>query len=181
MGALRERHGGDPGTLIIEELGLGRGDRRVDVAVVNGVLHGFEIKSEADALDRLPGQAEAYSAALDRATLVAAERHLDAGAGIVPSWWGIVVALPDGDRVRLEQVREEGPNPGQLSAALTQLLWRDELLALLAAGGDGGGAAKLRRRELEALATALPPGELAPVVRAALKARTGWRGAPRPS
>jgi hypothetical protein len=51
----------DPGTLIIEELGVMNGESRIDFAVVNGEFHGYEIKSEMDTLDRLPTQSRLYS------------------------------------------------------------------------------------------------------------------------
>jgi len=40
-------------TLIVEELGLCQGIARVDLAVVNGSVHRYEIKSESDTLTRL--------------------------------------------------------------------------------------------------------------------------------
>lgn len=43
-------------TLVIDELGLAHAKARVDVAVINGCLHGYEIKSAQDTLDRLAGQ-----------------------------------------------------------------------------------------------------------------------------
>jgi hypothetical protein len=68
--ALRSRllveHAHDPETVLIEELGLRRGLVRVDIAVVNGLLHGYEIKSDRDSLRRLAKQVDVYSAVLDR-------------------------------------------------------------------------------------------------------------------
>ena len=66
----------DPQTLIVEELGIRQGAARVDVAVVNGSLHGYEIKSARDTLERLPKQSELYSSVFDTITLVTAENHL---------------------------------------------------------------------------------------------------------
>src|SRR6266511_802692 len=63
--ALRERllrrHATDADTVLIEELGLCRGKVRVDLALVNGSLHGFEIKSDRDSLRRLSAQVGLYS------------------------------------------------------------------------------------------------------------------------
>src|SRR5439155_10222560 len=72
---LRDHHG-DANTLVLDELGLRHGACRVDIAVVNGYLHGYEIKSDSDTLDRLPAQVAVYNLVLDRATLVVGERHL---------------------------------------------------------------------------------------------------------
>ena len=54
-------HPWDSNTRIVEELGLCQGVARVDLAVVNGTIHGYEIKSERDTLTRLSGQAEIYN------------------------------------------------------------------------------------------------------------------------
>ena len=42
-----------PDTLVIDELGLAHASSRIDVAVINGCIHGYEIKSAKDTLDRL--------------------------------------------------------------------------------------------------------------------------------
>ncbi len=58
-------YGSDSSTLIVEELGICCGMARVDVAVVNGELKGFEIKSEKDTLGRLPAQSGMYGKVFD--------------------------------------------------------------------------------------------------------------------
>src|SRR4051812_45593489 len=67
---LRKEHEGDPETLVIEELGLCQGQVRADIAVINGFMHGYEIKSERDTLERLPRQREVYEQCFDAVTLV---------------------------------------------------------------------------------------------------------------
>jgi hypothetical protein len=54
---LLTRYSDHPSTLILEELGLKHGAARIDIAVVNGDLHGYELKSDSDTLSRLPRQA----------------------------------------------------------------------------------------------------------------------------
>ncbi len=71
---LRDHHN-DPNTLVLNELGLRHGACRVDVAVVNGSLHGYELKSDMDTLERLPAQVGLYGKVLDKATLVVGARH----------------------------------------------------------------------------------------------------------
>src|SRR5690242_4147837 len=67
--ALRERlvaeHG--PEALIVDEFALCEGLVRADVCLVNGALSGFEIKSAADSLGRLPAQIAGYSRVFDYA------------------------------------------------------------------------------------------------------------------
>jgi len=49
------RHHVDPDTLVVDELGLKHGKCRADIAVINGHLMGYEIKSDDDSLRRLAG------------------------------------------------------------------------------------------------------------------------------
>lgn len=67
---------------------LARGACRVDVCVINGHLHGYEIKSDVDTLRRLPLQQQFYSDVLDKATIVVGQRHLDHALETLPAWWG---------------------------------------------------------------------------------------------
>jgi hypothetical protein len=81
-----------PDTLVIDELGLAHARSRIDVAVINGCIHGYEIKSAKDTLDRLGTQIDIYRQALQKLTLVAAPKHV---AGILthaPEWCGLIAA-----------------------------------------------------------------------------------------
>ncbi|WP_168198409.1 sce7726 family protein [Crassaminicella thermophila] len=51
----------DPTTKLIHEMDVCFGTSRIDIAVINGKIHGYEIKSEQDTLDRLPAQIESYN------------------------------------------------------------------------------------------------------------------------
>src|SRR5688572_30584359 len=86
------RHYADE-TLFIDELGLCQGNARIDLAVVNGSLSGYEIKSECDTLQRLPHQIEVYSRALDYITIVASETHIDKIIVLIPEWWGVITTV----------------------------------------------------------------------------------------
>lgn len=81
----------EPNTRIINELGIDFGASRVDIAVVNGILHGYEIKSESDTLKRLPKQMEYYNRLFERLTIVIDEKFYDDIQKIVPNWWGITI------------------------------------------------------------------------------------------
>lgn len=172
-----EHSHGEP-TRLIDELGL-CGAVRVDVAVVNGSLSGFELKSDRDTLRRLPTQVEYYSRVLDHASLVIGEglrsRHAD--GELVPEWWGVVVATQSeaGD-VLLEEVRPPELNQAVDPEGLVQLLWRDEALDELSVRGlDPGVRNKPRAAVWARLASSVSIDELRALVRARLKAREGWR------
>lgn len=180
--SVRDEHADDPNTLIIEELGLCEGVARVDLAVVNGKVHGFEIKSAQDTLTRLPSQAEVYNRALDRVTIVIDKRHVQAAKPIIPKWWGIREARAASDgTVTLKEVRAPADNPRLDAFAQAQLLWRSEALEELAKRSlDGGLKSKSRRLIWKRLAEVISPAELGEIVRMRLKSRSAWRvGSPR--
>src|SRR3989442_15101479 len=93
------RYQNDPNTRILDELGLRHGAARVDIAVVNGIIHGFELKSDSDNLKRLPSQVQIYNSVLDKVTLVVGRRHASAAIALVPRWWGITIATIIGRNV----------------------------------------------------------------------------------
>lgn len=167
-------------TLFVEELGLCEGTVRVDIAVVNGSLSGYELKSAKDTLARLPAQVATYSAVLDHAVLVVAENHLGHAVSALPRWWGVKVARMVGNVVELDDVREARMNPAVDPFALVKLLWKDEAVALLAARGEARGVRSAPRGVAwSRLATTVELDELRSEVRAALKARRAWRADPK--
>lgn len=171
-----------PDTRIVDELGLGHGACRVDIAVINGHIRGLEIKSDLDVLDRLPRQVAAYGEVVDKATLLVAPRHLDAAMTILPVWWGVMVVEPSPTSVRFRKVRSEQVNRGVDPMMVARLLWHPEAASLLRSLGKPEGFLRRPRetlyRELVAL---LPRRELAYHVRETLKAREGWRDRRPPS
>lgn len=174
--ALDEKLAHQPDTLRIDELGLEHGTVFVDVAVVNGVMHGYELKSARDTLARLPHQARAYSAVLDRATLVAAGEHLDQAVKMLPSWWGLTCAHDAGGAIVMEELRPPTMNPAPDPLSIAKLLWRDEALALLEQNGAARGArSKPRAMLYRRLVECLPLDSLRGAVRARLRSRTAWR------
>jgi hypothetical protein len=173
-----KRHYKDDGTLVIDEFGLSHGATRIDVAVANGRLHGFEIKSDADTLDRLPAQAEIYNKVFDYVTIVCGEKHEAEVRRLVPHWWGIKIAY-SGKRgaVHFRQTRYPRLNRRINPIEVARLLWRDEAMMLLSevAGLTRGIKSKSREALYQKLADLFPVRELADLVRETLKAREGWR------
>jgi hypothetical protein len=175
---LRGEHADEPGTRFLDEFDL-CGQVRVDVAVVNGTLSGYEVKSDRDTLRRLPMQVEVYSRVLDRAWLVVGERHLAEAQQLVRQWWGVILARPAGDSVVLEPVRRGSWNDDVDALSVAMLLWRDEALAELEARGLASGVRGKPRVVLHGrLVENVPPAELRALVRQRLKTREGWRAPP---
>jgi hypothetical protein len=174
---LNAEHEGDADTRLVEEMGIWNGAVRVDLAVINGELAGYEIKSARDTLSRLPSQAALYNAVFDRVHLVAAEKHCGPAAKDIPEWWGIMVARQSGETVELEEARPAGVNPGVEPIQVARLLWREEALAILARiGADRGVRAGTRERIAARLAETLALDELRYEVRRCLKSRAAWLG-----
>jgi len=177
---LDAEYGAPPETIVIEELGLRHGLARVDLAVVNGCLHGFEIKSESDRLTRLPTQARIFSEVLDHVTLVAAERHIANALRMIPGWWGLLSASCSDKGVAFSEVRETRTNPAPDHVALAKLLWRHEALSFLNAVGHGEGfASKPRAAVYARLATVTTRKELTARIRECFLSRSDWRSGVR--
>ncbi|MCP6718556.1 MAG: sce7726 family protein [Patescibacteria group bacterium] len=119
-------------TRIIEELGIIHGAARIDIAVINGVIHGYEFKSDIDTLYRLPEQMKIYNTTLDKVTLIVGKNHLYEAINIVPDWWGIMIAKVNTDnKVVFYTIRKAENNPEQVGISVARLLWRKEALQIL--------------------------------------------------
>lgn len=178
---LMAAHKREADTAFIEELGLCRGRVRVDIAVVNGLLHGYEIKSDRDSLRRLSGQVDLYGKVLDRATLVVGVRHAEDAITLLPPWWEVQVVDGDVTAPRLKQARRGRKNPARCARALVELLWLDDALALLEArGGARGYRGSPRRVVWDRVCELYDLDELGQAVRAQLKARSVQQCTPMP-
>lgn len=163
-------------TRIVEELGINHGACRIDVAVINGVIHGYELKSDKDTLDRLPKQVQAYNLVVDKATLVVSKKHLFIAMHMVPDWWGITLAKTTKDNnVDLIKIRGARKNPKKNSFFIASLLWKNEVVAIL----NNLGITKIkheRRNSLyKKLSSTLSLDSLSFEVKEKLIFRKGWR------
>ena len=174
---MSSRHGSESDTLIIEELGLCQGMARVDLAVVNGTVHGYEIKSERDTLDRLAGQCDVYNRTLEFITVVAAPTHIKKIQEIVPRWWGIWIANGKNGTIDLRMKRPARRNPQLVALAVAQFLWRDEAVQVLVDHNLSAGMRSKSRQELwSRISSAFTLEELGDIVRTRLKSRgEAWR------
>ena len=137
---LSKEYAANPEYRVIPELGLWHGAARIDVAVVNGVLHGFEIKSDRDTLARSPEQREAYNSVFDQVTIVVGSRHFIEAFKMIPEWWGVQIAHVGKDgSVFFNQIRESRSNPMQDDISIARLLRRREALDLLESVGMANG------------------------------------------
>ncbi len=172
-----EQHSNPSDLLVVEEVCLNQGRTRADVVVVNGHLHGFEIKSPKDSLARLQRQLQDYRAVFDEVTLVIGVKHLTGVLGEIPGWCGILLASPLGGQVDIEEFRPSRQNLERDRHALAQLLWRPEALEVLKRHGCAKGVLSKPRPVLwQRLADSLSTDDLSTEVRAALCGRPKkWR------
>ncbi|MFD1992332.1 sce7726 family protein [Paenibacillus nicotianae] len=174
---LNQEHNNEPDTLILDELSVCQGDARIDVAVVNGEISGYEIKSESDTLVRLPLQTEYYNKVFDKVTILSAAKYLEDIKDIVPDWWGIIQAEKDDEGIiHFFTIRHPKKNNDIEAYALAQLLWRDEAINILKERGLQKGLLSKPRPVLwDALAKKIPITELQEEIRIRLKARSNWK------
>lgn len=169
-----------PDTLVIDELGLAHARSRIDVAVINGCIHGYEIKSAKDNLDRFATQIGIYRQTLQKLTLVVAPKHV---AGIMthsPEWCG-VIAAEQGPRggVNFHVLRNPVVNPDIDPVMMAHLLWRDEVIELLGQAGYAPKDLRRPRRQLyEILCETKTLREITASIRAFMVRRRTWRDRP---
>lgn len=170
-------HAKDEKVRIIEELGVHHGTARIDIAVVNGIMHGYEIKSDKDTLQRLPEQMDIFNAVLDKITLVVGRRHLYEAINMVPDWWGIMAArITTTGSVKINLIRKADYNKEQNSVSVARLLWREEALRILEENGEAKGFySKPRDVIYKKLATVLDLKTLGDKVKESIFLRTDWR------
>lgn len=158
--------------LIVEEFGCKAA--RADVAVINGVLHAYEIKSDSDSLDRLPSQIDAYQGVFEYVTLVCGRRLLERARTAIPNWWGLQRAEFKDGSISIRELRAPKPNPNQIPLAVAKMLWKTEALVVLRKYGHRGITSRCTADEVwNAVAAQVPIAELTNEVRQAIKARGG--------
>lgn len=124
----------DPSLLVRQE--WSHSDAVFDVATIGAELHGFEIKSAFDSLDKLAkrgSQIATYSRVCDRVTVVCARVHVANVHKIVPPWWGITqVGAWGGPGGSMEFVsrRLASMNPAPSMRDVALMLWVTEMVAL---------------------------------------------------
>lgn len=166
-----------PNTLVIDELGLAHAKARIDIAVINGCVHGYEIKSASDTLSRLPQQLTLYEECLEKLTIVCAGRHVAGVRSIAPKWCGITkVAKGPRGAISFATVREPKRNPNIRAFRLVHLLWRDEAVAILSQLDVPRDLLRAPRKTLyESLAASFSVDELTGFIKQSMVSRQGWR------
>jgi hypothetical protein len=162
----------DTTSKVVEELDLPIGKARIDIAVINGHMHGYEIKSARDTLKRIPSQLEAYSKVFDYLSIVTEQRYEKKLLATTPEWVGIFTCEENGT---VSLVRPALLNENRQSFYIAKLLWKEELQGLLTCKNIKFKKSDRNWLLCEALADHLPLEELASLVRSQLKQRSNWK------
>lgn len=162
----------DRSSKVVEELDLPVARARIDMAVINGHLHGYEIKSSRDTLARLAGQIVAYSKVFDYVTVVTEARYESKLLVTLPEWVGVSRCIEEGEVV---QIRACKLNVNKEKFYLAKLLWRDELIEVLQTSSIRFRKADRHWTLCEQLAEAVDVDTLSGIVRRTLKSRSNWK------
>lgn len=160
---------------IIEEMAVCDGNARVDVAVANGKLCGYEIKSDADTLERLAVQQRCYDKTFDKMSIVVGKKFEDKIEECIPNYWGIYIASECSIGRRIRKKRSAKINKNVEAASLLELLWKDEVVLLLKLAGIKGLSGKNRRILRQIAIDNLPFKEIKKFTRETIKNRKNWR------
>ncbi len=120
-----------PPRAVIEELHVHNGKAIADVVTLHSEAHCYEIKGATDRIERISAQGAYYNAVFRRITLVTTECKLRRGLELVPPFWGLMVAMENGNAVRFRHARTARRNPEFEKQAAAMTLWKSEMLELI--------------------------------------------------
>lgn len=165
----------DLNSKVVEELTLPVAKARIDIAVINGAFHGYEIKSASDTLQRLPSQIEAYTKVFDYLSVVTERKYEAKILMAVPKWMGVFLCEENKGVKSITQLRAPLLNQNKDAFYLAKLLWREELIDSLMEN-----MISFRKKDrnwllCDALSENLPIETVSEIVREKLKLRTNWK------
>jgi len=126
------RYHANKDTLVINELGLNNGKSRADIAVINGSLIGYEIKSDNDSLLRLKQQVQAYDSVFNKSYIIVSHRYQKIIHKYIPEFWGIIISEKSKKNVvNFNLARKAYKNKKTKPIFIARLLWRTEVIEIL--------------------------------------------------
>lgn len=165
----------DSDSKVVDELNLPITQSRIDIAVVNGHLHGYEIKSSRDTLNRLPHQIEGYTKVFDYLTVITEQNHHEKVLDILPKWVGLGICIKTTNGYRIKTVRKSYYNRKKEGFFLAKLLWRDEIEAILTNYNIPYHRRNTVWQLSEILGDKMPINQLSKIIRETLKKRENWK------
>lgn len=117
---------------IFEELHVCNGRAIADLVTLKEGMHCYEIKGDADRIERVLDQDIYYQKSFRRLSLVTTDRHLEKALKIAPSHWGIMVAKYNKfDDVIIRCIRRAKINHSFDKKSALLILRKNEMLDLL--------------------------------------------------
>jgi len=103
-------------------------DSRADLIVItDGIISGYEIKSDLDTLSRIKYQTSNYDYFCDYCYIVTGYKHKQKAIDHVPQHWGILSIFAVENKYGVEIIRLATKNPKAVITNKIKLLWRREL------------------------------------------------------
>ena len=167
----------DSNTIVLNEFGLKNGVVRADIAVLNGKMIGYEIKTDRDNLNRLHHQIIAYNEVFDRIYIITGSRYFKKVELLVPDWWGIFLIQDIAkEEFKFKLVRKAKKNEQKACFGIAQLLWKDELIEILTTIFSCTPKKSMTKQELNILLQEkCDANRLGKIALRYLKTREGWR------
>lgn len=171
-----EKYYNDDNSKVVEELPLYYGAARIDIAVINGAFHGYEIKSDRDTLDRLPDQLAVYSQIFDYITVISGPKHVSHLEDFLPDFCGLMVVEKIGKESEINIAIPPKLSNERNGYMIASLLWKEEAVSMLGSLGVTKGVKTKRKDQLwTMLQEMLTIDELGEKVRVMIRARSDWR------
>ncbi len=170
-----QRYFKDINSRVVEEFTLPVAKARIDMAVINGSFHGYEIKSASDSLNRLHNQIEAYTKVFDYLSIVTENKYEKKILSTIPNWIGVFLCEEKDGIQSLKQLRAPVVNHNKEGFYIAKLLWRDELIECLT-----DKQIQFRKKDrtwllCEALSANLEIELISEMVRNKIKQRSEWK------
>jgi hypothetical protein len=162
-------------SIIVEELSLPSTGSRIDIAVINGALRGYEIKSSCDTLVRLKKQIVGYTKVFDYLSIVTEEKYLKKIMAISPDWIDVLCLTTLDNHPSMITARNGYLNAHREGFYIAKMLRKEEMQALLNEYGILYKKSSRAWTLSEILAETLDIDDLAYSVRLKLKHRTDWK------
>jgi hypothetical protein len=144
---------------IIDEKEIGK-SRADFMAVTDGMIIGYEIKSDLDTYARLKTQVRDYNKYFDVCYAVVGESHQKGIIKRIPEFWGVLVISVEDGQTKVYEMRPADLNPKDITANKLSLLWKKEIQNIAVKNGLPKYSNKNKKYLLRMLQEMIPPKQL---------------------
>lgn len=118
---------------IVDELRIHNGNAIADVVAIYQEAHCYEIKGDADKIERIIVQGKYYDLAFRKITIVTTKKHIKKAITFVPKHWGILETSFSAQKnmITFKHVRAATTNPNFNKQIALLTLWRSEMLDVI--------------------------------------------------